>query len=131
MVLLSLCSRFHDRSRGCLFANVTFPRNGLKQRRNSVKYPSIHPRQIRENCTGVLYTGQDYFTTIKYNTATYDTQTDSATAHLLAILCLKRMKRMCVTKVFMFHKVRTFYSSPNIGWAEFKKLQLLLKQEMS
>lgn len=67
--LLPLCSRSDARSRGYLRANVTFPgplggvlpRHGLKQRRNSVNYPSIHPRQVRENCDGVLNAGQDCF----------------------------------------------------------------------
>lgn len=68
VALLSLRSRFSVRSRGYLRANVTFPepllggvlsRNRLKQRRDSVSYPSIHPRQIRDKRNEVFYTGQD------------------------------------------------------------------------
>lgn len=68
VALLSLYYRFSARSRGYVRANVTFPvtllgggfsRNGLKQRRDSVSYPSIHPRQIRDKCNEVFYAGQD------------------------------------------------------------------------
>lgn len=66
VVLLLQRSHFHARLRWCLLANVAFPgplsgflsRNGLKKRRNSVKYPSIHPRQIRENCRWFFCAGQ-------------------------------------------------------------------------
>lgn len=68
VVFLPLCLRFSARSRGYFGANVplvesllggVLSRNGLKQRRDSVSYPSIHPRQIRDKCNEVFYAGQD------------------------------------------------------------------------
>lgn len=67
VVLLSLSSRFPTRWRGILSTDAPsygqlgwlWAGHGLKQRRNSVKHPSIHPRQIRENGDGLFYAGQD------------------------------------------------------------------------